>query len=77
MDEGHRLKGRQSRLAGELAAMPAAARLLLTGTPLQNNLGELFQLLTFLEPGKFNSLEEFQVRAAAARWHCACVPGKP
>ena len=36
-------------------------RTLLTGTPLQNNLDELFMLMHFLEPEKFSSLESFQV----------------
>ena len=36
-------------------------RTLLTGTPLQNNLDELFMLMHFLEPEKFPSLEGFQV----------------
>ena len=35
-------------------------RLLLTGTPLQNNLQELFHLLNFLQPDRFASLEDFE-----------------
>merc|ERR1712012_651096 len=35
-------------------------KMLLTGTPLQNNLEELFYLLNFLTPSKFNDLEQFQ-----------------
>ena len=35
-------------------------RVLLTGTPLQNNLDELFHLLSFIRPDQFDSLSEFQ-----------------
>ena len=40
-------------------------RLLLTGTPLQNNLTELWSLLNFLLPSIFDDLESFQARAAS------------
>ena len=33
--------------------------MLLTGTPLQNNVDELFSLLNFLEPSRFSNQEEF------------------
>ena len=51
VDEGHRLKNAGSKLARELRGYGAGARLLLTGTPLQNDLGELWALLNFLLPG--------------------------
>jgi len=35
-------------------------RVLLSGTPLQNNIAELFMLLHFLDRGKFDNLEEFE-----------------
>ena len=35
-------------------------RVLLTGTPLQNSLAELFMLLSFLDASKFDSLEDFE-----------------
>jgi chromodomain-helicase-DNA-binding protein 4 len=47
-----------------LSAYKIGYRLLLTGTPLQNNLEELFNLLHFLSPEKFNDLEEFQEKFA-------------
>ena len=37
-------------------------RVLLTGTPLQNNIAELFMLLVFLDKGKFGDLEAFEDR---------------
>ena len=40
-------------------------RLLLTGTPLQNNVQELWSLLNFLEPAKFSSYEDFQAEYGA------------
>jgi chromodomain-helicase-DNA-binding protein 4 len=43
-----------------LNSYPIAYKLLLTGTPLQNNLEELFHLLHFLCPEKFCDLNEFQ-----------------
>uniref|UniRef100_A0A3B4H1S5 Helicase ATP-binding domain-containing protein n=1 Tax=Pundamilia nyererei TaxID=303518 RepID=A0A3B4H1S5_9CICH len=50
VDEAHRLKNNQSKID---------YKLLLTGTPLQNNLEELFHLLNFLTPNRFNNLEGF------------------
>ncbi|KAK9828698.1 hypothetical protein WJX72_001585 [[Myrmecia] bisecta] len=60
VDEGHRLKNSSSRLFTALHDLRAVQRTLLTGTPLQNNLGELFMLLHFLDASKFGSQEEFQ-----------------
>ncbi|KAH8049577.1 CHD3-type chromatin-remodeling factor [Aureococcus anophagefferens] len=51
VDEGHRLKGGAAgRLFQELAQLDAEHRVLLTGTPFQNNLDELHHLLDFLDP---------------------------
>ncbi|KAK6525682.1 hypothetical protein TWF281_010734 [Arthrobotrys megalospora] len=60
VDEGHRLKNFNCRLVKELEKYPSANRLLLTGTPLQNNLVELWSLLHFLLPQVFNDVESFQ-----------------
>jgi chromodomain-helicase-DNA-binding protein 4 len=49
VDEGQRLKNDKSQLYGALNAVKAPFRLLLTGTPLQNNARELFNLLQFLD----------------------------
>ena len=50
IDEGHRLKNATSKLARGLRRVPSPFRVLLTGTPLQNNLGELWALLQFVLP---------------------------
>lgn len=60
VDEGHRLKNLNCRLIRELKSYTSANRLLLTGTPLQNNLSELWSLLNFLLPDIFDDLESFQ-----------------
>ncbi|QQP56443.1 Uncharacterized protein FKW44_001113 [Caligus rogercresseyi] len=60
VDEGHRLKNNNCRLVRELRLYVTANKLLLTGTPLQNNLAELWSLLNFLMPEIFNDLSMFQ-----------------
>ena len=59
VDEAHRLKNENSRLAQIARSMSAAHRLLLTGPPIQNNLHELWALLNFLYPHIFTSSEPF------------------
>ncbi|EEB07601.2 helicase SWR1 [Schizosaccharomyces japonicus yFS275] len=53
-DEGHYLKNRMSGRYKHLMSIPANFRLLLTGTPLQNNLKELISLLAFILPNVFD-----------------------
>ncbi|CAM9207141.1 unnamed protein product, partial [Lampetra fluviatilis] len=59
VDEAHRLKNNQSKFFRILNGYHIDNKLLLTGTPLQNNLEELFHLLNFLTPDRFNNLEGF------------------
>uniref|UniRef100_A0A8C1WX91 Chromodomain helicase DNA binding protein 5 n=1 Tax=Cyprinus carpio TaxID=7962 RepID=A0A8C1WX91_CYPCA len=59
VDEAHRLKNNQSKFFRILNGYRIYYKLLLTGTPLQNNLEELFHLLNFLTPERFNNLEGF------------------
>ena len=60
VDEAHRLKNMDCRLIRELRQLQAPNRLLLTGTPLQNNLTELWSLLNFLLPSVFNDVVAFK-----------------
>jgi len=61
VDEGHRMKNFKSKFAQTLGQQYTSAhRILLTGTPLQNNLSELWALLNFLLPKIFSSCEDFQ-----------------
>lgn len=59
-DEGHRLKNLNCRLIKELKQYRSANRLLITGTPLQNNLAELWSLLNFLMPEVFDTYKNFE-----------------
>uniref|UniRef100_A0A6I8PM44 Chromodomain helicase DNA binding protein 3 n=1 Tax=Ornithorhynchus anatinus TaxID=9258 RepID=A0A6I8PM44_ORNAN len=59
VDEAHRLKNNQSKFFRVLNGYKIDHKLLLTGTPLQNNLEELFHLLNFLTPERFHNLEGF------------------
>uniref|UniRef100_A0A6Q2YS38 Chromodomain helicase DNA binding protein 1-like n=1 Tax=Esox lucius TaxID=8010 RepID=A0A6Q2YS38_ESOLU len=64
VDEAHRLKNHNSLLHKVLLEFSLGFRLLLTGTPIQNNLLEVYSLLAFIEPGLFplDQAEEFTSR---------------
>ncbi|KAJ3183529.1 hypothetical protein HDU87_006854 [Geranomyces variabilis] len=60
IDEGHRMKNNKSKLSITLMQhYNTRYRVILTGTPLQNNLPELWALLNFILPMIFNSVETF------------------
>eukprot|EP00741_Cyanophora_paradoxa_P007456 tig00000128_g7211.t1 len=59
IDEAHRIKNEKSVLSRVVRTFNTQCRLLLTGTPLQNNLRELWALLNFLLPEIFGSAEDF------------------
>lgn len=60
VDEAHRLKNDDSLLYKALREFNTNHRLLITGTPLQNSLKELWALLHFIMPQKFTTWEEFE-----------------
>ena len=59
IDEAHRLKNAKCQLLECLNLLSIESRCLLSGTPLQNNINELYSLLSFLEPTQFTSQESF------------------
>lgn len=60
VDEGQRLKNHRCTLIQSLKRISASNRLLLSGTPIQNNLDELWSLLNFVNPQIFDDLSVFQ-----------------
>jgi len=59
IDEAHRIKNENSSLSKAVRLLNTGFRLLITGTPLQNNLHELWALLNFLLPEIFGDSEQF------------------
>lgn len=59
IDEAHRIKNENAKLSKAVRSFDSANRLLLTGTPLQNNLHELWALLNFLLPDVFGNSDDF------------------
>ncbi len=63
-DEAQHAKNPMSRTARELRAVPAPARIALTGTPVENRLSELWAILDWTTPGLLGHLEAFTRRVA-------------
>ncbi|OHT01668.1 hypothetical protein TRFO_31454 [Tritrichomonas foetus] len=59
IDEGHRLKSRESQTVKNFEQVLSHQILLMTGTPIQNNVSELWSLLHFLAPLEFDDLDGF------------------
>ena len=59
IDEAHRIKNENALLSKNVRLFQSKFRLLVTGTPLQNNLHELWSLLNFLLPDIFSSSSDF------------------
>ena len=62
LDEAHAIKNRTTKMSKAAMKLQADFRLILTGTPIQNHLGELWNLFQFINPGLLGSLEHFTER---------------
>ncbi|PWV55226.1 SNF2 family DNA or RNA helicase [Nocardiopsis sp. L17-MgMaSL7] len=65
-DEAQALKNHATAQARAVRSLPAATRIALTGTPVENNLGELWSVMEFANPGLLGTAADFQ-RAVADR----------
>ena len=59
LDEAHVIKNRQTKTSAAVMKLQATHRIILTGTPVQNHLGELWNLFQFANPGLLGSHEQF------------------
>ena len=59
-DEAHRLKNRENQTSMALNSIPVKRRILLTGTPMQNDLEEFFAMVDFTNPGVLGTQEDFR-----------------
>jgi SWI/SNF-related matrix-associated actin-dependent regulator of chromatin subfamily A member 5 len=64
LDEGHRIKNENSEVSKACHGLRTRFRVILTGTPVQNNLHEFGALLSFLAPNIFTNLELFDAAFA-------------
>jgi superfamily II DNA or RNA helicase len=65
-DEAQHVKNPYSATAKALRTIPSPARVALTGTPVENNLSELWALLDWTTPGLLGPLKSFRARHARA-----------
>lgn len=59
-DEGHRLKSGSNKVLSVLNRLNVQRKMVLTGTPIQNDLNEFYNLVNFVNPGILGTQSEFQ-----------------
>jgi DNA repair and recombination protein RAD54B len=59
-DEGHRLKSQTNKSAKAIKSLQTSKRILLTGTPIQNDLGEFYTMVDFVNPSLLESYTNFK-----------------
>lgn len=62
LDEGHIIKNGKTKLSKAIKSINANHRLILTGTPIQNNVLELWSLFDFLMPGYLGTERQFSIK---------------
>ena len=61
-DEGHRLKSQQAKSGIAIRSLSTARRVILSGTPIQNDLGEFCSMVDFVNPGVLGGVKSFSKR---------------
>lgn len=74
-DEGHRLKNGDSQTFTALNSLSCKRRVILSGTPIQNDLSEYFSLLNFSNPGLLGTRNDF--RKTTSSTFCAAATQTP
>jgi len=64
LDESQKIKNLQTKTTKAILLLKSQKRFAISGTPIENNLGELYSLFRFLNPGMFGSLRDFQSQYA-------------
>ena len=62
LDEAHTIKNRDTKMSQSAMKLQASFRLLLTGTPLQNHVSEMWNLMQFANPDLLGSYQDFTAR---------------
>lgn len=62
LDEAHTIKNKETKMSKVAMQLQSDFRLLLTGTPIQNHLGEIWNLFNFINPGLLGTFERFRER---------------
>ncbi|MCQ2345096.1 MAG: DEAD/DEAH box helicase [Paludibacteraceae bacterium] len=60
LDEAHTIKNKETKMSSVAMKLQAINKIMLTGTPVQNHLGELWNLFRFINPGLLGTYEHFQ-----------------
>ena len=68
LDEAHYIKNRMTRTSRAAMALTGEAKVILTGTPLQNHLGEMWNLFQFINPGMLGPWQQFVDKYIKSPW---------
>ena len=68
LDEAHAIKNRMTRTSRAAMSLDGQVRVILTGTPLQNHLGEMWNLFQFINPGMLGPWQQFVDKYIKSPW---------